>query len=235
MMKTDKVLISLYLTTTVYGCLVGKGDERCDENQEYRGSACHCIEGTVPASDGIGCVECGPNQVIKEYQCVCDEGFEQLVEDGPCIEKPEGLGEPCTPSDGSCNDRYPVCVVRPSGTGLCTNECDTGSDCADGFGCTSIGEGKKVCTPPASGDAVECTTQEDCAGFDAHDCSLVGRCIVRGCSEEIGCWGDAVCCDFSHLGATTACMSPAATDALSEEYQSGDVCPEGSKQVGGGQ
>jgi hypothetical protein len=239
-MSKVKLLFLLLLPAFAFGgCIVGEGDERCDNNQYFSDFACHCVKGTVPAPDGFGCEKCGKHQVVKSDKCVCAEGFKQMTTDGPCVEAPEGLGADCTPGGSvPCPEDFPICQLRPSGAGFCTKECAGDSDCATGYRCTPVEGEKKVCTPPPTGDAVKCTGPADCAAFDANYCSMIQMCVVKGCSAEAPCWADgANCCDYSSVGGSTVCMSPASIAAMPTDIpiDTSGSCPLGGVLVGGAQ
>ena len=89
------------------------------------------------------------------------------------------IGRACT-SQTQCQS---VCLV---GQGYCTNECQTGSDCPNGFGCMTV-SGDRICvktgSPCSAGDTDSCI---DSAACDQSAQLLVSACTLA-CSTAADC------------------------------------------------
>jgi len=77
--------------------------------------------------------------------------------------------------------------------------------------CTT-GDTRPACASGPSGFGTPCTTDTDCAGFDASHCeTLQGHvCVVSPCQKSPdSCTGGQSCCDLSGLGLPlTLCLPP---------------------------
>lgn len=126
-------------------CLV-RGD-RCGKDQEPIDGdfiGCICVDGTVPAADGIGCEPCPENEVAAGIACVCAAGYARTAGgdcapsgDGGVEALPEGQGEPCN-SSADCAGfeatfcdtlQSNSCLVRGCVTG--ENSCLSSEECCD--------------------------------------------------------------------------------------------------------
>jgi hypothetical protein len=65
----------------------------------------------------------------------------------------------------------------------------------------------------ASGEGQPCTSQNDCAGFDATFCDVfvTGSCLVRDCTvTPDSCSAGKECCDLTNFGLPTLCIAEGA-------------------------
>lgn len=210
MTRTRFIVLFTSFVGLVSGCLVGEGDERCDPNQRLQDQTCQCIEGTVLAEDGYGCMPCGQHAMADQGECVCMDGYARTDPEGPCMEAPDALGAPCTPETTECPEEFPMCVTE-GGESYCSVTCQSSEECPGGFACEAH-EGDRICTRPPSGQLASCEAQEDCAAFEASYCSTsTGTCVVPDCSSTSPCHGDFACCDFTQYGAPTLCVPPSVT------------------------
>ena len=101
------------------------------------------------------------------------------------------------------------------------------ADCAASYTCESAG-GSRYCKRPTTGFGTACSSNADCASFEANTCELLStrRCILAGCKEgSVSCPNEWACCDFSAL-----IMSPLSV-CMSDAMLVGGSCPNNGVRV----
>jgi hypothetical protein len=71
---------------------------------------------------------------------------------------------------------------------------------------------RAACKTGPSGYGTACTTDQDCAGFDASHCETLQAhvCVVSPCQKSPdSCTGGQTCCDLSSLGIPLSLCTPA--------------------------
>jgi hypothetical protein len=182
-----------------YGCIVG--GNKCDENQVHvdEGSPdyCTCAPGTIMGPDGYGCVRCGKNEEVDDGRCVCRPGFSRTSPTAAC-EKTEGqaIGAACEDSAG-CRDPYPHCATDGSER-YCTRTGCGDEACPDGYTCETVGD-SEFCAKLPTGIGEQCSSNDQCADFDASECDTFNRrCVLGGCAVgRSSCPNTWQCCDIS--------------------------------------
>jgi hypothetical protein len=188
-------------------------DERCDEDQVHKIEGtldyCECAPGTIRDPKGYGCRRCSSHEVVKNDMCVCKEGFAKASPNGSC-EAVTGqvIGAECSDAS-SCIEPYPYCA-SDGPERYCTLENCTDSNCPDGYTCETI-ESQKFCAKLPTGLDATCTSNEDCAAFDASECDTFNRkCVLGGCAAgRVQCPSTWICCDIGmFLPGTSFCAAP---------------------------
>ncbi len=205
------------------GCLVDL-DDRCGAHQRYDQDSEACLCDGDFARQGDGCVRCGENETGSVDGCVCVAGFSRRNAESPCVAT-AGLGEACA-ADADCGDEYDYCA-KPADAdeGYCTaSGCSTEADCPTDYGC-NLRQEPRFCERPPKGLGTACTSNQDCASFDASYCETVSAkaCLVNDCAPDPSkCHGDWVCCDIGLLS-QSLCIPPS-------ELEDGN-CPAGGTLV----
>ncbi len=97
------------------------------------------------ASDCGGCFTCG-----SEGKCVLKS-----------ITFARNLCKPCTKPD-ECGSLQDICVRTPDGN-RCAQSCDSNGCCPDGYRCSEVGGGLRMCIPDAGRCApIPCTSAAEC-------------------------------------------------------------------------
>lgn len=193
------------------GCVLEDGNDRCGPNQLLWSSneRCVCAEGTAYMPEQ-GCVPCGEHEVAAAAGCVCETGYGRTPATGLCEPIPEGIGTPCTSNAECLNPAFPHCQLTPSGEGYCTTlGCVDDAGCSGGYAC-NITETPSFCQRPPTGNGVPCTSDADCAGYDASYCEVFvsGTCLVRDCSvTPDSCFTGFECCDLTPYSLPTLCLA----------------------------
>jgi hypothetical protein len=193
------------------GCFYDS-DHRCDSTQRFDDAAgvCICREGSVPGAHG--CISCGEHETAQGDNCVCVEGYAKPAEGGACALIPEALGAECDPTAPACDSRYPSCHATSNALGYCTTECTSSAECTGGFVCDTSGN-PPYCQRPPVGVGQKCTSNADCASFEATYCESLQShvCLVQGCTKTPNdCFPGNDCCDLTSVGLPTVCV-PAGT------------------------
>ena len=193
------------LAVAAAGCVLDT-DDRCGPNQvAFEGDErCVCAEGSAYTPDG--CVPCGEHESVTPTGCACVAGYLR-GDDGVCAEVVGGIGVACT-SDAECtNPTYPHCQTG-SGGGYCTSlNCDAG--CDGDYSC-NLAASPTYCQRAPTGVGTACTSDADCASFDANYCELfVSRtCLVRDCSvSPESCFSGFECCAFAGTPIPNLCLA----------------------------
>jgi hypothetical protein len=200
--------LSIGVAVFLLGGCIFNPDERCGDHQVYDSISlgCKCVAGALASKDG--CVPCPANEEPVAGMCACKTGFKRGAA-GVCEVSQSLQNTACTGT--TCADaQYSRCAPGPQGTGYCTSPCTSTAGCDNGWVCTTW-EPTPYCKRPPTGAGTPCTTQAQCAAFDANVCetSQAKACIVTGCMVTPNtCSGGAVCCDFSMLGGSTVCVAP---------------------------
>jgi hypothetical protein len=205
-------LLSMAAALAAPACIIS--GNKCDAHQVPSNSSeahiCVCEPGAITNANGIGCSPCGTNEEAKDNLCVCKEGLARAGADAGCV--PSELGAACS-GEAECPSMYPFCAAASSGSGYCTvRDCMRNADCPDTYTCEEQ-SGTRYCKQAPSGLGAACSSNDDCADFEASTCDLVQTrtCILRGCVEgTIRCPNEWGCCDFSALAGVpvSVCIRP---------------------------
>ncbi len=179
------------------GCIIDS--DRCDAHQLERSDGnfalCVCEPNAVFNANGIGCSPCGANESPQNGECACNEGFARPSADAGCMAS--GLGAACNAS-APCGAEFPFCTSA----GYCSKQgCSSNADCGGEFTCESSG-GARYCKKPPTGFGTSCTSDVDCASFEANACETLQQhsCIIQGCAQGTAtCPNEWACCDYSSL------------------------------------
>jgi len=176
-------------------------DDRCGKNQVYEDGHCVCAAGFGLSEQD--CVRCGENEVGNPTgPCECEDGLVRAGEGEPCI---EAVGMACTTDDDCANDEFSHCHLDAD-DGYCTKaDCTAGGDdCPGSYACNDRSD-PAFCERPPTGLGTACSSDEDCADFEADYCELFSEqaCVVEGCAADPTiCHGDWVCCDITLIDAS---------------------------------
>jgi hypothetical protein len=185
-------LAGLIATACVYD-----PDDRCGPHQEpIDNDRCVCEAGYVPG-DG-GCVPCVENEMERNGECVCVDGYARPADGAVCEEIPAALGGECTAAGDECDSDYPLCHSSDDGAGYCTNACSTSDECDGGYRCQEMGD-EGYCRRPPVGYGDKCSSDDDCAGGDATYCEVFQEniCLVPCSAGNTDvCFVGEVCCNF---------------------------------------
>lgn len=99
---------------------------------EYR--ACVCPKGTEWTGQGNECEKKATDKTsdqTNDDSGIADAGVDSDAETGTTT---RGLGEPCKDDDDCATYQADACLPVPSG-GYCSLECETATDCGDGYQC----------------------------------------------------------------------------------------------------
>jgi hypothetical protein len=108
----------------------------------------------------------------------CPQGTRCQNKEGQSLCLADDVGRPCTTED-QCNFG---CLLNPTAPLYCTTTCNSGADCPNGYGCTSI-ESIKVCVR-AEG---LCTSASECTqGCDLSSTMIIGGCTTQ-CETALDC------------------------------------------------
>jgi hypothetical protein len=158
------------VVTLLSSCIIDK-DERCDEGQVYVENSglisamCLCAPGSIPDSDGIGCVSCGKHETVMNGKCACEAGYTQASDGGAC--EKAAIGTECTDA-ASCSEAFPYCVADGD-EHYCSVEDCTATSCPAGFACEPT-ESSSFCKKLPKGLGASCMSNDDCADGDAKFC-----------------------------------------------------------------
>lgn len=183
--------------TLVASCIYDP-DRPCGAHQRHEDGECICDPGYRQNEYLTACVACGLNEVGSGRSCQCMAGYSRSSTTNVCEPNSPALGLPC---DGTCSDPvYAYCYAPPSGSAYCTNTgCTSSAECGGGYGCDTE-RTPRVCSKLPSGVGHPCTSDDDCAQFEAKHCEtyLLKTCLVRDCAAaEVSCYPGTVCCDYS--------------------------------------
>jgi hypothetical protein len=209
------------------GCLVDL-DNRCGSHQKYNGDAirCECAEGFGLV--GTKCIACGENEVGSLSGCACAPGYLRASSEAPCAAQ-DTLGRACTKDEDCVHPDYNYCHLGDTG-GYCTSAgCTSSKECPNSisYACNTR-ESPSFCERPPTGFGAQCSSDEQCAGFEASYCESASSkaCLVNDCKADPDiCYGDQVCCDIGLIG-TSICIPP---DQLAN-----GACPAGGTLIKGG-
>ena len=137
----------------------------------------------------------------------------------------EDGGESNTDGEGDSASETATDTESGGDTGEAPVACDNGADCEDGDFC-DLTLDTPVCLPPPSGQGATCTSDDDCAGYDADYCEsfVSGACLKSDCSPELdNCSPGYHCCDFQFMGLPALCV---------DETLSGGICRTGVECTG---
>jgi len=210
----------------VPGCIIS-GD-KCDAHQvkveDDDFALCVCEPGAAPNSNGVGCTPCGKNREVQNGVCTCTEGFVPAADGDGC--EASDIGASCI-QDDDCASSSPYGVANKTQPYCSSSGCSSNSDCPGGWTCEASND-TRYCRKPITGLGVQCTTNDNCAGFEANYCENLQThtCILQGCAvQDVVCPSEWLCCDYSALlGAPlSTCISPSQTIS--------GACPQGGKQV----
>lgn len=188
------------------GC-VYDSDQRCTKGQIFDGTSCGCPEGL--AATDAGCAPCDTNEVATSGRCVCVEGFGRSAADAPCTALPVALGKACDTASEPCTDAtYNHCLVDLGTSGYCTSGCDTTVDCPASYACNTSAS-PSYCQKPPLGLNAPCTSDADCATFEAKFCiPNLNVCTVSECTvSPNSCFPGHNCCDLSKYNHSNLCLS----------------------------
>ncbi len=212
--------LPLLLVLTPAACIYD-ADERCGADQVYEDGQCVCADGF--GLSGQECLPCADNEVSNPTgPCECAQGLIRLAAGEPCT---EALGQPCTSDEECPSANFAHCRLEAE-SGYCTQQdCAVGGgDCPGDYACNDRTD-PSFCERPPTGLGTECSSDEDCAGFEAAYCEVVAEhmCLLEGCATDPGiCHGDWVCCDIGLISASL-CIPP---DELTD-----GACPVGGTLV----
>jgi hypothetical protein len=199
------LVLTATLTSAMLGACLFDPDDRCGENQVVLGENLRCVCAEGYARTEAGCVACGEHEMVTPTGCACEDGYVRPTANAACV--PQGsLGSECD-DDAPCNDPvYSYC--EPEG-GYCTNtDCESSEDCQGGYACDTSAD-PAICRRPPTGLGVSCTSDADCADYDATFCDLVvaRQCLVQGCTVEPNdCFEGYTCCDFKPFVPQPICI-----------------------------
>lgn len=151
-------------------------DDRCRGGREFNGVSCTCPTGTVETA-------------------------------GECVQKieaPSGLGAPCDAEKSCDGETFAFCQMTSDEEGYCTSHgCTADSDCGGDYYCAQGAE-PTYCKRMPTGVGEQCTTQEDCASFDAGYCMQNPRdgskvCVIANCESDTDCPPGNTCMDLSQI------------------------------------
>jgi hypothetical protein len=208
------------LLLTSVSC-VYDADDRCGENQVYEDGHCACAAGFGLYEQE--CRSCEENEVGNPTgPCECEDGLVRAGEGEPCI---EAVGMTCSVDDDCTNSEFSHCQLEDD-SGYCTKaDCTAGGDdCPGSYACNDRSD-PAFCERPPTGLGTACSSNEDCAEFEAAYCESITQqaCVVEGCAADPAiCHGDWVCCDITIIDASF-CTPP-------EELENGE-CPGGGTLV----
>lgn len=135
-----------------------------------------------------------------------------------------GTGEVGDPCEGAEDCQSSICLPRGPGNGLvCTEACDGGATCENGWACKPTGEGARVCVPPFQSLCQRCSSNDDC--------NIYGdKCLGLGTSGSF-CGQD---CTFSACpsGYTCAVLQPSDGGELRQCVPTARSCECSSATVG---
>ncbi len=156
-----------------------------------------------------------------------------------CVpEGDEACGEHQVYESGGTVLLYAVCVcdsaagyVFDQQQGYGCKRCDEGQSIVNGK-CTSPGAETDASTPPDGSSSMPtglgepCSSEADCAGFDAKFCAPQTRaCMINSCADGTNaCPTTTVCCDFSALLAGFSLC-------VADDQLANGNCPMGGEKV----
>jgi hypothetical protein len=187
--------------------------DRCDANEVHATpdalDYCVCAAGAIPDPKGYGCLRCGAHEVVKGAKCVCKDGFDKESPTASCkavVGQP--IGAAC--SDASpCTDPYPYCASDGPDAYCTKRDCST-DDCPSGYSCES-GGGAMFCAKLPTGIDAPCTSNDDCAAFEAAECNTFDKkCVLGSCAiGKTDCPNGWSCCDIgAFIPGISFCAAP---------------------------
>ena|SRR5687768_123335 len=182
--------------------------ERCGPNMTYDAEHVTCLCAANAVAVEGGCRACADDEVVVGESCACAPG--QAKNEANVCAVVAGLGDPCGASQACTDATYSYCAPATAGSSAstCTKTCASDADCGAAHTCATW-EAQPYCRE-FSGVGESCTSQADCAGFDAAGCDTfqTHACLVVGCAlDKDDCPRGNTCCDLSAYGAGTACMA----------------------------
>lgn len=166
---------------TPEGCKpIDCGDKVCDP---LTGKCVECV----------GSGDCGPNEICKDNECVCKEGYVRDA-NGNCVKGRECDTDIDCPDCFIC-DQFGNCIEKECPAGeICIDDecvipCEHGGDCPPGFGC----DGEKC---------VECS-ELDCASLECENVLGCGCNRENQCVDTTKCSGD--CATYADCGPGCTC------------------------------
>jgi hypothetical protein len=194
--------VALLAVALLASCIVDE-DRRCDEGQIYIENSglisamCLCAPGTIPDSDGVGCIKCGKHETVMNGKCACESGYTQASEGSAC--EKAAIGAECSDS-ASCSEPFPYCAADGD-EHYCSAEDCTATSCPSGFACEKT-DSASFCKKLPKGLGASCMSNDDCADGAAKFCDtqMTHACILTGCANgDVKCPGFYGCCDLNAL------------------------------------
>ena len=163
--------------TFASACIVDHDDPCGPRQVETQGdyAGCVCARGYVWSSDGTRCVRCGENQVARNGECVCEQGFARPSSSAACAPITDGATEDASESTDASGP--------PENTGEGTS-CSGASDCEglDASVCQTLAA-PNICLIQgcATGERV-CSASSVCCSFAdfAPLAGTNGLCVPEG-------------------------------------------------------
>jgi hypothetical protein len=195
------------------------GSDRCSPSQSLSAGVCVCAPGFGFDAGAGACVVCGDHQQVVSGVCACVSGWVLDATTRQCVPDFPGLGAACTASTACTHAEFPTCHQQGGGSGYCTTEGCTGDpDCHAGYKCDLVAS-PAYCRRPTLGEGTTCTSDDDCASFEATWCAIgitPRACAQRDCTLGASdqCFVGEICCDMAAYAAfgvpATLCTPPTA-------------------------
>ena len=158
---------------------------------------------------------CRGGRVLSAGLCVCPPDTSLMGEQ--CVAKmaaPKGLGVACDTATHCEDETFSVCKMTAADEGYCTKEgCADDAECGGDYYCAKDAS-PAYCKHLPTGTDVECSSDDDCAEFDANYCAPanlegVRLCVVAHCTEN-SCAPGLKCQDISKYrpGTPPLCIAP---------------------------
>lgn len=215
-------LCGLAVLGVAAGC-VYDGSDRCSANQVFTDGTCVCASGFGFDAGAGACVVCGEHEEVVSGVCTCTSGWVRDAASKQCVPDFPGLGDACAATTACTYAEFPACHVPASGKGYCTTEaCASDDDCRGGYRCDLTGA-TSYCRRPTIGEGTTCTSDADCASFEAVWCAIgvtPRACAQRDCTLDstADCFVGEICCDMAAYAAfgvpATLCTPPTACPSL---------------------